>query len=140
MSIMYKTALFLCGFKKCDCLAYSKAGLSVWRPDNCIQTADTKTSFCFIISSQTRLPTSSLNRPRSQQSWLSHLSILNVPAWAGGRFALNCTTAILTMLSSAASVLNYVFTVSLYAGLKHAVLGNRSISTFLCAFCAVREC
>ncbi len=38
MSIMYETA-FLCGFKKYDCLAYSKAGLSVWRPDNCIQSA-----------------------------------------------------------------------------------------------------
>lgn len=48
-----------------------------------------QTSFCFIISSQTVLPTSSVNRPRSQRSWLSHLSILNVLAWAGGTFALN---------------------------------------------------
>lgn len=51
-----------------------------------------QTSFCFIISSQTPLPTSSLNRPSSQRSWLSHLSILNVLAWAGCRFALNSTT------------------------------------------------
>lgn len=53
-----------------------------------------QTSFCFIISSQTPLPTSPLNRPRSQRSWLSHLSILNVPASAGCRFILTSTTVV----------------------------------------------
>lgn len=62
--------------------------------DQIIAYRQHQTSFCSIISSQTLLPTSSLNRPRSQRSWLSHLSILNVPAWAGGRFALNSTTVI----------------------------------------------
>lgn len=82
--------LFCVGLRN-DCLAYSKAGLSVWRPDNCIQTA-APNFILFHHFFPNLLPTSFLNRPRSQRSWLSHLSILNVPAWAGSIFSLNSTT------------------------------------------------